>query len=433
VQNHKKLNKIAKSFIGQNDVESVSRFQQFLIQHDEAGAERSERAEDNERDRPGPTVETQQQQDDIPLLLSSSEPSFKWNKIERVSASTLSPEAFERNYVNKGVPVVIENAELANVLQSVITRELILDLCGDKLADLGSRVVRPIRSMAKVINSTHPRLLREFSERLKMTRGLTLNETLDFLEGKGKIKTLRDFFDSEFMGESKIARQEGVDFYNPVDNLWPPSVHSWHIIDRCPAFAERVKAAVEQKLHGDWSYLSKILFHERPTEFKKFMLFASGDGVRAYHAHHHAKAAHVMVLVLQGAKRAVVWDRGDEKYLYPFSTRVGGKKMYNPIYLANAFDVNFDKQPDVARSRGFGAVVKAGDILFMPCGWIHSFENVGETIQLVWSPTIKYHLGEQSVVPILDDGEAEYCPNQNGRDGYLHVASRSRSRSGHDS
>jgi len=321
--------------------------------------------------------------------------------------------------------VVIENANLATVLRSVVTRELILDLCGDAFADLGSKVVQPLRDMKKM--KKYLKFLRDLSERLETTRGLTLNETLDFLDGKRKIKTLRDFFDSEFMGESKIARKEGVDFLHPADNLWPPSVHSWHIIDRCPALAEHVKAAVESKLRGDWSYISKILFREHPTEIKKFMLFASGDGVRAYHAHHHHEPAHVIVLVLQGAKRAVVWDRADDGNLYPLSARFGGQKLYNPVYMANAFNVDLDNQPKIARSRGFGAVVEAGDILFMPCGWIHSFENVGETIQLVWSPSISYVAGEQSVVPVSDDGTATYCPNENGRDGFAR-ADRDRDR-----
>ena len=416
VRNHKELNAIAQSFIGPNDAQSVTSFLESLvrIQDDQANLGRGERVEDHQRNKRAPTVEAPQH-DDIPLLLSSSDPSFQWNNIERVDASTLSIDAFERKYVKEGQPVVIENANLATVLRSVVTRELILDLCGDAFADLGSKIVPSFQSMTK---TTHQKLLRDLSERLETTRGLTLNETLDFLEGKGKIKTLRDFFDSEFMGESKIARKRGVDFLHPADNLWPPSVHSWHIIEQCPALAERVKAAVETKLRGDWSYISKILFRERPTEFKKFMLFASGDGVRAYHAHHHAKPAHVMVLVVQGSKRAVVWDRADEENLYPLSARVGGEELYNPVYLGNAFNVDLDKQPKIARSRGFGAVVEAGDILFMPCGWIHSFENVGETIQLVWSPSISYDAGEQSVVPISDDGVAKYCPNENGRDGF---------------
>ena len=61
----------------------------------------------------------------------------------------------------------------------------------------------------------YQKLLRDLSERLETTRGLTLNETLDFLEGKGKIKTLRDFFDSEFMGESKIARKRRRGLFTP--------------------------------------------------------------------------------------------------------------------------------------------------------------------------------------------------------------------------
>ena len=426
VRNHKELNTIAQSFIGPNDARSVTSFLESLaqIQDDQANLGRGERVEYHQRNKRAPTVEAPQH-DDIPLLLSSSDPSFKWNKIERVDASILSTDAFERKYVKEGVPVVIENANLATVLRSVVTRELILDLCGDAFADLGSKVVQPLRDMKKM--KKYLKFLRDLSERLETTRGLTLNETLDFLDGKRKIKTLRDFFDSEFMGESKIARKEGVDFLHPADNLWPPSVHSWHIIDRCPALAEHVKAAVESKLRGDWSYISKILFRELPTEIKKFMLFASGDGVRAYHAHHHHEPAHVIVLVLQGAKRAVVWDRADDGNLYPLSARFGGQKLYNPVYMANAFNVDLDNQPKIARSRGFGAVVEAGDILFMPCGWIHSFENVGETIQLVWSPSISYVAGEQSVVPVSDDGTATYCPNENGRDGFAR-ADRDRDR-----
>lgn len=64
-----------------------------------------------------------------------------------------------------------------------------------------------------------------------MIRGLTLNETLDFFEGKGKIKILRDFFDSELMGEFKIVRKCGVDFLYLVDNLWLLSVYLWYIIE----------------------------------------------------------------------------------------------------------------------------------------------------------------------------------------------------------
>ena len=414
VRNHNELSRIAQSFIGPNDARSVSAFLKIIDRDNEADDDRSGKVVDGLGEMRGPTVESVEHHD-TPLLVSSSDNSFEWRQIERVSASALTSDAFVREYVQKGVPVVIEHADLAAALRGAVTREVILDLCGDSDPDLGSKIVRPIRAMAKSMRSTHPRLLQDLSERLKSTRGLSLDDTLNVLEGEGEIKTLRDFFNSEFMGNAS-ARTHKVDFLHPADNLWPPSVHSWHIPERCPALAEHVRKTVEQRLRGDWSYVSEILHGENPTEFQKFMLFASGDGVRAYHAHHHNKAAHVMVLVLQGVKRAVVWDRADDDNLYPLEARTG--RMYNPIYMANAFNVDLNKQPKIAQSHGFGAVVKAGDILFMPCGWIHSFENVGETIQLVWSPTIKYHKGEQSIVPILEDGEAKYCPNENGREGY---------------
>ena len=77
--------------------------------------------------------------------------------------------------------------------------------------------------------------------------------------------------------------------------------------------------------------------------------------------------------------------------------------------MANGFNVDLTRQPELAEVKGGSeGIAGPGDLLFIPCGMIHSLASTGDMVSIGWIPT-KIH---GSRINQLGD-----CPNPNGK-GY---------------
>lgn len=340
-----------------------------------------------------------------------------WARMDVRDASTLSEDEFEAEYMNKGRPVVIRNDPGARAVAQRINVSTLLEQCGDQDPELGRRLVEPLKALPAVVKL-------ELSRRLYETHGVTLTQAVKVMEGRGKIKTVRDFFESDYFTTVRTAQDPRFpgakkDFSHPADYIWPPSIHSWPIHDNCSPLLEMMAEVAEV---GTWQnrqtaptntatgdplprlgYVPRITRPHDSLDIPDLFVFASGDRCRPYHPHIHGRPNHVVLLLLQGYKRAVVWPRGEANNLYPF---MGDGKLpendigeMTPIFMANGFEVDLEWQPDLASVKGGQeGVAGPGDLLYVPCGSLHSLGNLGNMLAIGWIPT----------------GYISNCPNANG-------------------
>ena len=89
-------------------------------------------------------------------------------------------------------------------------------------------------------------------------------------------------------------------------------------------------------------YVPRTTAPATPREVTDLFLFASGDRCRAYHPHIHGRPNHVVLLLLHGKKRAVVWPRDQAPSLYPFmgddvkANDIGEKAPIYMVWLLHA-------------------------------------------------------------------------------------------------
>ena len=84
-------------------------------------------------------------------------------------------------------------------------------------------------------------------------------------------------------------------------------------------------------------------------------------------------------------------------------------KEVTNLFMANGFNVDLTRQPELAEVKGGSeGIAGPGDLLFIPCGMIHSLASTGDMVSIGWIPT-KIH---GSRINQLGD-----CPNPNGK-GY---------------
>ena len=342
---------------------------------------------------------------------SSSSPSY-WQSMDVVDAAELTAEQFEREYMEVGKPVVIRNDPGARALQAAFSIDKLLDLCGTASPELGRRLVH-------VLGGFPSQVQQELSRRLESTYGISLDEVIATLRADGPIQNLKQFFESGYFSSAKTSplsrwnftEKSDVqkDWMHPADYLWPPSIHSWNVATNCPAFAVAVSKTVAETPVG---FIPSISHPANMMEIEDFYLFASTDGVRAYHPHRHGEPNHVMLLLLQGHKQLVTWPWQEKQNLYPVMddlltpNEIG---EVTPIFMVNGFNVNLTRQPALANVRGgVEGIAGPGDLLFIPCGTIHSLASKGDMVALGWIPT-------QIAGSRID--ELKDCPNPNGQ-GY---------------
>jgi len=334
-----------------------------------------------------------------------------WDSVDVIEAADLSRREFERKYMEGGRPVVIRNDPGARALTDAYSLDALLELCGKAKPHLGFRVVDVLRALPEEVKQ-------EMSRRLQETHQITLDDAIAVLSDDGPVDTLEKFFESDYFKTVETAQDPRFpkakkDWYHVADYLWPPSIHSWPIASKCPKLYDFVQNILREIpipfVEAIWAPSKTVTTRSKSEDF---YLFASGDQCRAYHPHRHGSPNHVILLLLQGQKRLVTWPHSEADKLYP--TMQEGMpsneiKEVTKIFMANGFNVDLTRQPELAEvTGGSEGIAGPGDLLFIPCGMIHSLASTGDMVSVGWIPTKV----DGSRIHKLGD-----CPNPNGK-GY---------------
>jgi hypothetical protein len=336
------------------------------------------------------------------LALTSS----PWGQMEVRDAEGFTPVAFKRDYMRTNTPVIIRRDPRAQILLHALTLPKLLDLCGDQPALTGNRVVKIMRE------GFSPEMYRSVSDRLNYTEGLSMAHVISELAGEspGATKTLRDYFEGPYFTTSIETVQDPrfpgarKDWSHPADYLWPPSVRSWNVgncrnlvdfvADVMKQAGVRADAGLKQAIAGI-PFVRALISGKRQQQYDypghHMHLFASADKGRGSPPHIHGFPSHPVLLVLRGTKRIVTWPSDQRSKLYPlWGDRSGQDENAerNDLFMVNAFDVNMTRQPDLADVEGgLQGEAHAGDLIYIPCGLVHSLESVGSSLMLAWLRT----------------------------------------------
>ena len=101
----------------------------------------------------------------------------------------------------------------------------------------------------------------------------------------------------------------------------------------------------------------------------------SGRGVRTW-LHYDNNGCHNLNAQITGSKRCALYPPSELSRMHPFV--LGGD---NPAHNCSAIDVEApqpDFAADLARASVWHAELQAGDLLFIPAWWFHTFEHLGE-------------------------------------------------------
>ena len=194
-----------------------------------------------------------------------------WQRMDVREASGLTSEEFEEHYMKKGMPVVIRNDPGALAITKRLNLTTMLQVCGDKDPELGRRLVDVVRDLTTIIQ-------KELSRRLWETHGITLPRALKIMEGKAHIRTVRDFFKSEYFSTVQTAQDPRFpnakkDWSHPADYLWPPSIHSWPLQENCPPVMDVLRDVISRAPLG---FVPQITAPSPPLDIVDLFLFASG-------------------------------------------------------------------------------------------------------------------------------------------------------------
>lgn len=112
----------------------------------------------------------------------------------------------------------------------------------------------------------------------------------------------------------------------------------------------------------------------------------SGPGVRTW-LHYDNNGCHNLNAQITGQKTCLLFSPDQIESLYPFPA--GGK---NPALNCCAVDVdqpNFAEHPRFAHVHAEHATIEAGDLLFIPAWWSHTFSHLGafnSNVNFWWKP-----------------------------------------------
>jgi lysine-specific demethylase 8 len=112
----------------------------------------------------------------------------------------------------------------------------------------------------------------------------------------------------------------------------------------------------------------------------------SAAGVRTW-LHYDNNGCHNLNAQISGQKECLLFSPEELERLYPFPP--GGT---NPAHNCCAVDIdlpNFATHPRFAETTAEHAVIEAGDLLFIPAWWLHTFSHLGafnSNINFWWKP-----------------------------------------------
>jgi lysine-specific demethylase 8 len=130
---------------------------------------------------------------------------------------------------------------------------------------------------------------------------------------------------------------------------------------------------------------------ERPPLFPAERLYTvwgwfSGPGVRTW-LHYDNNGCHNLNAQILGKKECWLFPPSELPRLYPFALE--GK---NPAHNCCEVDVeapDLARHPDFAHAEAEHATLAAGDLLFIPVWWLHTFSHLGElnaNVNFWWKP-----------------------------------------------
>lgn len=291
--------------------------------------------------------------------------------IERRSASTLSEEEFWSEYHARDVPVIITNAT-----DDWPIRAWDLDRVAQECSETP---IMFYEKKMKYIAGLPEETWLKYSNDTKDAYNMTMQQCYDFFR---RPRNMRDIV-REIRELSSNNKHYSPSYLSMAHYFWPPNIYDKRVLSVCPAlyrdiwyprFIPRL-APVNNDIHDKF-------MHPR--------IFAAPANSRAYPAHLHGQEEYSMILVLEGSKHFVHWDKDQAEHLYPLETKSRTETEYL-FFMANPFRPSLDAQPNLRRARGHEGVVRPGEILFVPRG-IHIIHNPEEalTITFVHQPNEKY-------------------------------------------
>jgi histone arginine demethylase JMJD6 len=110
---------------------------------------------------------------------------------------------------------------------------------------------------------------------------------------------------------------------------------------------------------------------------------------------------HSFITQLYGEKEVIAFSPDQEKYLY----RMSGERFSQ---ITDVDNPDLEKYPLFSKAKSFRATLKAGESVFMPCGWWHTTSVPGVSLSTVssvtnksnWKELVRY-LKETSKRPML--------------------------------
>jgi hypothetical protein len=92
--------------------------------------------------------------------------------------------------------------------------------------------------------------------------------------------------------------------------------------------------------------------------------------------HYDTENVHATVTEIYGDKEFVLYAPSDTPYLYP------NPKQPNQSLLRDPHHADAERFPLFAKARQYRAVLRPGDMVFVPCGWWHTARALSPSISI---------------------------------------------------
>jgi lysine-specific demethylase 8 len=131
---------------------------------------------------------------------------------------------------------------------------------------------------------------------------------------------------------------------------------------------------------------------EIPSLFMRSALISAGLWISPKNViswlHYDKNGLHNLNAQIQGQKRVLLFSPQfvSNYYLYPYTTELVNFSQINII------NPDYNKHPLFKNARYYEGILEAGDILYIPAYWLHSFEHLGATninLNFWWDEQIK--------------------------------------------
>ncbi len=123
-------------------------------------------------------------------------------------------------------------------------------------------------------------------------------------------------------------------------------------------------------------YASPLMmeYWRRPDGYLKLLI--GGVGGRFPVMHFDGENAHATVTEIYGDKEFLVYAPSDTPYLYPSPERSNHSLVEDPQ------NQDLERFPLLAKATQYRAVLKPGDMVFVPCGWWHTARALSPSISV---------------------------------------------------